>query len=156
MNLFVDEHFQLLKLLLAQNVKFILVGGYAVICYGYKRTTGDLDIWFEPTNENKLQLIKVLKQFDFDSNGVEHIAQLDFTTHLAFNFWDEPERVYCLTAISNVNFNDAYEQRTIANYDGINIPFIHYNHLVLSKISSERLKDRADVEELQKINNLKP
>jgi len=34
------------------------------------------------------------------------------------------------------------------------IPIIHYNHLILSKITSNRLKNKADVEELQKINKI--
>lgn len=44
MNIFIDEHIQLLKALLKNEVKFMLIGGYAVIHYGYGRTTGDLDI----------------------------------------------------------------------------------------------------------------
>ena len=40
-----------------KQVEYILVGGYAVIYHGYNRTTGDLDIWVNPTaaNYKKLQ-----------------------------------------------------------------------------------------------------
>ena len=41
----------------------MLIGGYAVIYYGYERTTGDMDIWLEPSNENKDKLIDALKGF---------------------------------------------------------------------------------------------
>jgi predicted nucleotidyltransferase len=34
------------------NVKYMLVGGYAVILRGYSRSTGDMDIWVEKTREN--------------------------------------------------------------------------------------------------------
>ena len=37
----------------------------------------------------------------------------------------------------------------------MNIPILHQNHLILSKISNNRAKDRLDVEELQKIQALK-
>lgn len=47
MNIFFEEHQKLLSILLHHQVRFILIGGYAVIYYGYGRTTGDMDIWLE-------------------------------------------------------------------------------------------------------------
>ncbi len=155
MNIFIENHQLLLKSLIKHEVKFILVGGYAVIYYGYKRTTGDMDLWIEPNNDNKLKLLEVLKEFEFDGEGIAYIEQLDFTKHLAFHFWQEPERVDCLTRISGVNFNEAYDQKVMADIEDITIPVIQYKHLILSKMSSERLKDKADIEELQKINKHK-
>jgi hypothetical protein len=155
MNIFIENHQLLLKSLIKHEVKFILVGGYAVIYYGYKRTTGDMDLWIEPNNDNKLKLLEVLKEFEFDSEGIAYIKQLDFTKHLAFHFWQEPERVDCLTRISGVNFNEAYDQKVMADIEDITIPIIQYKHLILSKMSSGRLKDKADIEELQKINKHK-
>jgi len=40
------------------DVEYILVGGYAVILRGYSRSTGDMDIWVNKTEDNfeKLQL----------------------------------------------------------------------------------------------------
>lgn len=156
MNIFIESHQNLLKSLNKHDVAFILIGGYAVIYHGYKRTTGDMDLWFEPTNENKLKLVSVLKEFEFEEVGINHILSLDFTNQLAFHFWEEPERVDCLTYISNVSFNEASQQKIIADIEGIQVPVIHYNHLVLSKISSNRLKDKADIEELHKIKNTNP
>lgn len=89
MNIFTESHQELLKSLIKHQVNFLLIGGYAVIYYGYKRTTGDMDLWFEPSNENKLKIIEVPKEFDFDKDGIKHITQLDFTKHLAFHFWEE-------------------------------------------------------------------
>jgi predicted nucleotidyltransferase len=155
MNIFIENHQLFLKSLIKHEVNFLLVGGYAVIFYGYKRTTGDMDLWLEPNNENKLKLIDVLTEFGFDKEGIEHINQLNFTRHLAFHFWEEPERIDCLTYISNVNFNEAFAQKKVANIEGINVPVIHYKHLILSKLSSDRMKDKADVEELQKVNSNK-
>jgi hypothetical protein len=156
MNIFIENHQLLLKSLIKHEVNFLLVGGYAVIYYGYKRTTGDMDLWIEPNNDNKIKLLEVLKEFEFDNEGIEYIKNLDFTKHLAFHFWQEPERVDCLTKISGVDFNEAYEQKVMAEIEDISIPVIQYKHLILSKMSSERLKDKADIEELQKINKHKP
>ena len=52
MNIFQDEHLEILKVLNKHNVHFILIGGVAVNYYGFSRPTGDLDIWLEPTENN--------------------------------------------------------------------------------------------------------
>jgi len=155
MNVFIQSHQQLLKCLLQHKVNFLLVGGYAVIYHGYKRTTGDMDLWIEPSNQNKTNLIEALKTFEFNADDIKHIAQLDFTKHLAFHFWEEPERVDCITYVSNVSFSEAFAGKIIADIEGISVPVIQYQHLIQSKITSDRLKDKADVEELQKINRHK-
>ena len=53
MNIFHDDHLEIIKELLENQVSFLLIGGYAVIFHGYNRTTGDMDLWLEPTNQNK-------------------------------------------------------------------------------------------------------
>ena len=143
MNIFIEKHQALLKSLIKHQVRFLLVGGYAVIFHGYKRTTGDMDLWFEPSNGNKLNLIEVLKEFEFDEDGINHISQLDFTKHLAFHFWEEPERVDCLTKISNVEFSEAFNQKIVADIENVLVPIIQFKHLIMSKITSDRLKDQV-------------
>ncbi len=53
MNIVLDEHKAVLIHLLQSKIDFILIGGYAVIYHGYGRTTGDMDIWLKPANENR-------------------------------------------------------------------------------------------------------
>ena len=64
MNIFIETHQNLLICLIKHKVNFILIGGYAVIYHGYKRSTGDMDLWIEPNNENKLKLL-CLSQLSF-------------------------------------------------------------------------------------------
>ncbi|MBA2611113.1 MAG: hypothetical protein H0U95_04025 [Bacteroidetes bacterium] len=99
MNIFIENHQKLLSSLIYHKVNFLLIGGYAIIYHGYKRSTGDMDLWIEPSNENRLKLTEVLKKFGFSKDGIEHISNLDFTKHIAFHFWEEPERVDCLTHV---------------------------------------------------------
>lgn len=151
MNLFVDRHQQLLSSLLDHQVDFIIIGGYSVIYHGYNRTTGDVDIWLKPENENKEKLLPVLKEMGLSSESVEEIRSLDFTRHLVFSIWEEPEKVDFLTYISIIKYEEADQQKIEAEFDGLNIPFLHLHHLILSKINTGRLKDKADVEVLQKL-----
>ncbi len=156
MNLFIDRHQELLSVLLKYKVDFIIVGGYSVIYHGYKRTTGDVDIWLKPDNENKAKLVAALREFDIDESGLELISKLDFTNIHIFHLWEEPEKVDFMTRINMVKYEDADKHKIIAIVDDLKIPFLHLNDLVLSKINTDRQKDKADIEELQKLNKSNP
>lgn len=151
MNLFVEKHQALLRELISHGVKFLLVGGYSVIIHGYKRTTGDMDIWLKPTNEAKPALTSVLRKLDISSEELDAINALDFSNILAFSVFEPPEQVDFLTQISMVDFDEAYASKIIAEIDGIQVPVIHLNHLVLSKINTGRAQDKADIEALQNV-----
>lgn len=155
MNLFSDNHQELLTFLLKYEVDFIIIGGYSVIFHGYARTTGDVDIWLEPTNENKEKFLLVLKAMDFFEADIQEIANLDFTNTLVFAIGEEPEKAEFLTQINLVNFEEANKRKVISEIDGLAIPFLHLEDLIRSKINTGRLKDKADIEELQKIQNSK-
>lgn len=152
-NLFTKEHQQLLHALITNKVDFMLVGGYAVIHYGYDRTTGDMDIWLKPGNENRDKLAGALKDFGITDEHIEKLKAMDFTNPVpVFYFGKEPRRIDFITLISNVKFEEAIQQVNYIELENNKVPVIHYNHLILSKITSGRLKDKADIEELQRIN----
>lgn len=154
MNLFVDKHINLLKALLKHNVDFIIIGGYSVIFHGYKRTTGDVDIWIKPDNANKEKVLLALKEIKVDSHSIAEIGKLDFTGYVVFCIWEKPERADFITRINLVKYEDADKNKIIGDMDGVKIPFLHLNDLVLSKMNTGRGKDQADIEELQKIQKL--
>jgi hypothetical protein len=152
MNLFIESHQQWIKNLIDADVDFIVVGGYSVIFHGYRRTTGDVDIWLKPDNANKEKILPVLYKAGFDEDDVRQIAGFDFTKHLVFTVGEAPEKIDFLTNINLVSYEEADKQKIIAEADGLNIPFLHLNHLVLSKINTGRAKDQADVEMLQQVD----
>ena len=153
MNIFFDEHQQLLQKLSENNVRFMLIGGYAVIHYGYSRTTGDMDIWIDTGNENRDKLIKALIAFGIDEESIRMLSNMDFTNPLPVFFVGEtPRRVDFITLISNLDFDTAFSAVKYIDMGEQKIPVIHYNHLILSKLVSNRSKDKADIEELEKIN----
>ena len=152
-NLFTEEHQQLLFMLIKNKVDFMLVGGYAVIYYGYDRNTGDMDIWLKTGNENRDKLVKALKDFGVIDQHLEILKEMDFTNPVpVFYFGKEPRRIDFLTMISNVKFEEAIQHVNYSALENEKVPVIHYNDLILSKLTSNRLKDKADIEELEKIN----
>jgi Nucleotidyl transferase of unknown function (DUF2204) len=151
MNFLIEEHRQLLEKLLENKVDFILVGGVAVIFYGYSRTTGDLDIWLKPTEENKIKFLEVLKTEEIFADDIAYLKSLDFSSHLVFHIGEEPCKIDFLTFISGIDYKEADDLKNYFQSGNYAIPIIHLNHLILSKITSNRAKDKADVEELQKL-----
>ena len=138
------------------QVSFVLIGGYAVIYHGYVRTTGDLDIWLQPYNENKEKLINLLQHLDFNQESIDRVRKADFTKALALHIGSPPERIDFMTQISGVKFEDAVRDQSYITDGDLRIPVISYKHLITNKMLSPRLKDRADVEELSKIRGFSP
>ncbi|HET6992962.1 MAG TPA: nucleotidyltransferase [Bacteroidia bacterium] len=156
MNIFDSYTFRLLSELNKLNVQYLVVGGYAVNYYGYRRTTGDIDLWIKPENEiNKKRLIDVFRNLGVGRDTLKKINELDFTQPVVFIDGEEPFKIDFMTYIASVKFDEAWQKRVIATLDEIAIPFIHFNHLILSKISTGREKDKIDVEKLQEIQKVK-
>jgi predicted nucleotidyltransferase len=153
MNIFVDEHIQILQSLLRNNVRFILIGGYAVIHYGYGRTTGDMDIWLQLGTENKNKLLKALSEFGIESDDLDQLEAIDFTKPMPVFFIGEaPRRIDFITAVNNIRFEEAITEVNYLTVKDIRIPIIQYQHLLLTKSGTSRAKDLADIEELKRIN----
>lgn len=155
MNIFLESHKNLLKKLIKADVEFLIIGGFAVNYYGYNRTTGDLDIWIKPDNANRDKLIKVLEKSGFNFDDLQIIGQTNFEKVFVFHIWEKPYRIDFLTHISGIVFKKAYKAKITVNIQGLDLPIIDFDHLVLSKMTTNRLRDKADVEELQKISRIK-
>ena len=153
LNLFTEEHRQLLSALIKNKVDFMLVGGYAVIHYGYDRSTGDMDIWLKTGNDNRDKLTEALKDFGITEENIATLKEMDFNNPVpVFYFGKEPRRIDFVTMISNITFKQAMVHVNYIDLEDIKVPVIDYDDLLFSKSSSTRLKDRADIEELKKIN----
>jgi len=155
MNFLLEKHKQILIDLVISKVDFLLIGGYAVIYHGYVRTTGDMDVWLKPDNDNKLKLLSVLEKHLADKSGIEKVKKLDFKDLIVFHIGTPPEKIDFLTKIAGVNFTEAFSHKELLPVQNHQIPILHLNDLIANKLLSGRLKDKADVEELQKIMNLR-
>ena len=150
-----EEHKLFLEKLLKAEVEFILVGGYAVNFYGYNRPTGDMDVWLNPTKDNQQKIIALFRNEGYSDESILQIESLDFTKHLAFHIGKDPFRIDFLNFIQGVSFAEAKLQQQLLPFKDKFVPVLHLHHLVISKTNTDRLKDKADIEELQKINRKK-
>jgi predicted nucleotidyltransferase len=151
MNIFLEDHQEILKLLLKHKVDFLLIGGYAVIFHGYRRTTGDMDLWLKPTNQNKSNLVNALREAGFDAEDLNALENLDFTKHLVFTIGTEPQKIDFITQVNLLPFEEADKNKAVTEFEHLEIPVINLRELILTKINTGRKKDEADIEELQKI-----
>ena len=129
------------------QVRYLVVGGYAVAQYGYPRYTKDIDIWIEMTHENAARVVKALAQFGFASLGLQKADFLvpDQIIQLGY----PPARIDILTTLIGVEFKDCYDSRIQVEMEGILVNYIDSENLIKTKRASGRLQDLADVENLE-------
>lgn len=138
-----------INLLNGHKVKYVLVGGWAVIFEGYSRNTGDMDILVERDERNADKILVVIKEFLGSTIGFE---KEDFLKEENVIMMGRPPfRIDILTDISGVSFNEVYESSKVYEDEGLKIRCIHINELIRNKKATGRLKDLGDVEMLEKI-----
>ena len=156
MNIFDSYTHSVLEELIKQKVQFIVIGGYAVNFHGFRRPTGDIDLWLKPENgENKTRLIEALRNLGITESVLQQLSDLDFEKAQVFRDGEEPFRVDFLTKVSGVKFDEAWQEKQSIELDGLNINFLHIKHLIATKITTGRNQDKIDIEELQKIQKHK-
>jgi hypothetical protein len=80
-NLFNKDFQDFIQGLNKNEVRYILVGGYAVILHGYIRSTADMNIWVDKTSENYQKLRMAIKEF-----GAPSFSESEFLGD-EFNVW---------------------------------------------------------------------
>jgi hypothetical protein len=137
---------EFLILLNANNVEYLLIGGYAVSFYGYPRATADMDIWIAMNPSNADKVVNVLKKFGF--NDPDLLPEVFLKEKQIIRMGIPPVRIELATTISGVNFKDCYAQRVVAEIDGVQTSLISLPHLKANKNASGRHQDIADLEHL--------
>lgn len=135
-----------LKLCLRNKVRFMVIGGYAVIHHSRPRYTGDLDLWIDASRDNAERVITVLHEFGFPPDTVSTDMITDPKKIIRMGF--EPMRLELFTRIPGVKFDECYERHEDVKVGRMMVPFISLNDLKINKLASGRLKDLQDLEEL--------
>lgn len=131
---------------IANDVRFLIVGGYAVAAHGLPRYTGDLDAWIWVSPENAERVLHSLEAFGFSGLGLteDDFVQPDSVIQLGY----PPYRIDILTSIEGVEFDDAWSHRVIVAIDNLEVPFIGRDDLLANKRAAGRPQDIADVARL--------
>jgi len=137
---------EFLRLLNAHQIKYLLIGGYAVGYYGYPRATADMDIWIGMNPKNAGEVVTALKEFGF--NVPDLSVGVFLKPNQIIRMGIPPVRIEILTTISGVNFEECYPERVVDELDGVQVNLISLRHLKINKKAFGRHKDLDDLENL--------
>jgi predicted nucleotidyltransferase len=131
------------------GVEYLVVGAYALAAHGSPRATGDIDFWVRAVPDNATRVWRALSAF---GAPMSRISVEDFVSQdVVFQIGLPPQRIDILTSISGVEFEDAWNSRIDVEIDGISVPVLGLNELLINKSSSGRDKDAADVQTIRRL-----
>ena len=131
------------------QVKYLVVGGYAVIKYAEPRYTKDIDLWISADKDNAAAVYKALRTFGAPLTG---LTEDDFAHEGYFyQLGVAPLRVDILMSVPGLEFDQAWGRRVMVDFDGIMIPFISKQDLITSKMASGRPQDLIDAKLLREM-----
>jgi len=146
-----NPHFrELLQILNDFEVRYVIVGGYAVMKYTEPRYTKDLDVWVENSADNASRVFGALKQFGapIESDG---ITPETFTRNeITYQIGVAPIRIDILTQITGVDFSAAWKGRVTGTIFGIPVPFISLDDLIANKRATGRSSDLDQLKHISK------
>lgn len=137
---------ELLSLLNEAHVRYLVVGGYAVIEHTEPRYTKDLDIWISPDRENAERVYTALKEF---GAPLVNITVDDFTNpEIVYHMGRPPARVDVLMGLKGLEFEASWQDRIVSSYGDVPTQFLSPQDLIINKRLVGRSQDLTDVENL--------
>ena len=128
------------------EVRFLVVGAYALAHHGRPRATGDLDVWIDATPANAPRVIHALAAF---GAPLQEIAQDDFARPgVVFQMGLPPGRIDILTELTGVHFDEAWRTREPGSFGDFTVDFIGRDAFIQNKRQTGRAKDLGDIEGL--------
>ncbi len=138
---------EFVELLNSHDVRYMIVGGYAVAFHGHPRMTGDIDFFLEPSEQNAAKILRLLTEFGFGGLG---LTATDFLTpEFVIQLGYPPNRIDLLSSISGSSFEEAWADRVVAEVDGVTAIFAGRATLLANKAATGRPKDLADIAALR-------
>lgn len=148
---------EFLFLLFKNKVRYLIVGGEAVIYYGHARLTGDIDLFYARENKNIQKLYAALNEF-WNSNipGINSKDEL-MKEGMVFQFGVPPNRIDLINKIEKVNFDAAWKNRKdvslIHKKKTLKLHYIGLSELIENKKAVNRFRDKDDLEFLESIKS---
>jgi predicted nucleotidyltransferase len=129
----------------SEGVKYVVVGGCAVILHGYYRTTHDIDLLVDSSVENIRRLKRALQEI-FKSEEISEIRDVDIDQYAVVRFAPESEEIVIdmIGKIGKIDFKMAMQDIEEIELEGIKIPVCGLSTLIETK-KGIRPKDKEDL-----------
>lgn len=140
-----DDFKDFIQLLNENEVKYLLVGGWAIGIYGNPRATKDIDFFIGIDDENINRLQQAMYEFGipaFDQNLLKEPGNV-------FRIGRSPIQIDLINSASGITFEESYASRNTITVSGVKISLISKNDLLKNKLASGRHQDLADAENLK-------
>ncbi len=136
----------LLRAFAAADVRFLVVGAYALALHGRPRATGDLDIWVEARPANAPRVMRALAAF---GAPLLDVSEADFAREgIVYQIGLPPGRIDILTQLTGLAFDDAWPDRARGRFGDLEVDFIGRDAFIRNKRATGRLRDLGDIENL--------
>lgn len=147
--MFVNKDFsELLQIFETNQVKYMVIGGYAVVQYTEPRFTKDLDVWISTDPTNAVAVYNALREF---GAPLENLTPDDFAEDGHFyQMGVPPIRVDVMMGIPGVEFDAAWSRRNTIQFEDISVDFISKSDLILAKRAAGRPQDLIDLNNLER------
>ena len=138
------DYEEFLGLLNKHDVRYCIIGAFALAFHARPRYTKDLDILIEATTDNAKRLLAALEEFGF---GSLDMTVDDFLTKgNIIQLGYEPVRIDIITSIKGLEFADIWKSRIQGPYGKQTVSYIDRQNLIRSKNLTNRAQDKADLE----------
>lgn len=143
--MFVNSDFSdLLRIFNDHNVKYLVIGGYAVVQYAEPRFTKDLDILISTDIANAEAVYEALREF---GAPLTDLTPKDFSEEgFFFQMGIPPVRVDVLMGIPGIHFDECWKRRMEVDFEGLKVIFISKQDLISSKRAAGRPQDLIDAD----------
>jgi hypothetical protein len=133
-----------------------MVGGYAINLHGYQRYTGDIDIWLEDSVTNRQNLRATFIECEMgDYFMLDRMQFVPGWTDFQLTNGIRLDIMVMMKGLEEYSFSECLEMASIADIDGVKVPFLQINQLISNKKAVNRPKDQIDVIELEKIRKFR-
>ena len=147
-----DPLLRVCSLLNAHSAKYLVIGGHACILHGLVRTTEDVDILVEDSEENLKRVIAALSEME--DGAAKELTPRDLLENVVVKIADEVE-VDVSRSAWRISFNDAVGSALSVEIDGVDVPYVDLKTLIATK-ETPRERDRADIVGLKRLLEQKP
>ena len=147
-----SDSIELLAVFARENIKYLIVGGYAVSFHAEPRYTKDIDIFIATDPKNAKAIYDALTKFGAPLEGV---TPQDFENkEQFFMIGVPPNRIDILMGIPGILFEDAWVKRIEADIEGVIINYISRDDLITAKRAVGRAQDLLDIQALEQAKKI--
>jgi hypothetical protein len=140
-----EDFKEFIRFLNCHNVRYLLVGGWAVGLYGFPRATKDIDFLIAIDPQNLDRIVSALSDFGVPTAEAHHLNK----PGSVFRMGTPPLQIDIINEAAGIKFDECYERRNLILVDDIEIAIISKEDLIKNKKTTGRTQDQADAEKLE-------